>query len=294
MILVAGGTGELGGAVVRHLVAAGMPVRCLVRGDAQVDGVELTRGDLRDASSLSSACEGVSCVVSTVTAMGRALAGERASMDDIDRAGVLALVTAAERAGAERFVATSYAGVDAGIGHPLERAKLAVEDRLRRSPLRSVVVRPDAFQETHLTATARVHPERGRMAVLGRGQSPVRYVAVDDVAALVAALATEEAPPALTQVGGPEALSKEEVAARYSEALGSAMKVQRMPRPLVRLAMRALARPRPALASVFGLALVLDTVEPFWDEGPLRERGIDPRPASEFIARYAARGRGTP
>jgi uncharacterized protein YbjT (DUF2867 family) len=293
VILVAGASGELGGAIVRHLLDAGEQVRCLVRADAELPGAELARGDLRDAESLRRACEGVDCVISTVTAMARALAGEKVSMDAVDRVGTLALLEAAEAAGVERFVALSYAGVDAGVGHPLERAKLAVEERLKRSSLRGVAVRPDAFQETHLTETARVDLERGRMAVFGRGESPIRYVAVDDVAALVAAVAREGEPPAVLEFGGPEALTKGEVGTLYSEATGRPMKVQHMPRPLVRLAARALSRPRPALASVFGLGLMMDTTSPRWDDAPLRERGITPRPASEFIAARGARSRGT-
>ncbi len=279
--------------MVRHLLDAGEPVRCLVRADAELSGVELVRGDLRDPESLRQACEGIRCVISTVTAMGRALGGERVSMDAVDRVGTLALIEAAEAAGVERFVALSYAGVEAGVGHPLGRAKLAVEERLAGSSVRGVAVRPDAFQETHLTETARVDLERGRMAIFGRGESPIRYVAIDDVAALVAAVAREEEPPATVEFGGPEALTKDEVAALYSEATGRPMKVQRMPRPLVRVAARALGRPRPALASVFGLGLMMDTTAPRWDDAPLRARGIEPRPASEFIAARGARSRGT-
>jgi uncharacterized protein YbjT (DUF2867 family) len=293
VILVAGASGELGAAVVRHLIAAGEPVRCLVRGEAEVSGAEVVRGDLRDPESLALACEGVRCAISTVTSMARALAGERVELDAVDRHGTLALIAAAETAGVERFVLVSYAGVDAGVGHPLERAKLAAEERLANSTLRGVAVRPDAFQETHLTEIARVDLERGRMAVFGRGESPNRYVGVDDAAALVAAVAREHEPPAVLEFGGPEALTKDQVASLYGEAIGRPMKVQRMPRPLVRLAVRALSRPRPALASVFGLGLMMDTTDPAWDEGPLRERGIEPRPASEFIAARGARSRGT-
>ncbi len=230
-------------------------------------------------------------MIATATAMGRALGGERVSLDEVDRSGTIALLEAAEAAGVKRFVFMSYAGVDAGVAHPLERAKLAVEQRLARSSLRGVAVRPDAFQEIHLTETARVDLAHGRMSVFGRGESPIRYVATDDVAALVAAVAREDEPPAVVEFGGPEALTKDEVAALYSEVIGRPMKVRRMPRPLARLAARALARPRPALASVFGLGLMMDTTAPSWDDVPLRERGIEPRLASEFIAARGARSR---
>jgi hypothetical protein len=47
--------------------------------------------------------------------------------------------------------------------------------------------------------------------------------------------------------------------------------------------MRLLARPHDAMASVFGAGLLQDLVAADWDDAPLRERGIDPRPASAFI-----------
>jgi nucleoside-diphosphate-sugar epimerase len=66
-ILVTGGTGFLGAAVTRRLVAVGEGVRVLVRGSganvlAGLEGVELVQGDLRDASSLQRALEGVQAV----------------------------------------------------------------------------------------------------------------------------------------------------------------------------------------------------------------------------------------
>src|SRR3954447_25430857 len=82
MVLVCGATGELGGRVVRGLRAAGSPVRALARprsdtGGLRELGVELTTGDFRDAESLRRAVMGVESVVSTVTVIARALAGEK-------------------------------------------------------------------------------------------------------------------------------------------------------------------------------------------------------------------------
>ncbi len=91
-------------------------------------------GDLTDPPSLSAACEGVDTVVATATAIGRRLAGAGGpSIREVDELGMLALVDAAETAGVARFVYVSYAGVDAGLGTPIERAKLAVERRLATS-----------------------------------------------------------------------------------------------------------------------------------------------------------------
>jgi uncharacterized protein YbjT (DUF2867 family) len=70
MILVCGGTGELGGRIVRGLRAAGAPVRALVRPASDRAGladleVELVEGDFRDVESLRRAVTGVETVVST-------------------------------------------------------------------------------------------------------------------------------------------------------------------------------------------------------------------------------------
>src|SRR5436190_3899880 len=153
MLLVAGGTGQLGRQVVRILRDHGQQVRCLVR--AQSDeapllglGTQVFFGDLLDPPSLRVACEGIDVVVATATALTARLAGaRRPTIREVDEQGMAALVEAAELAGVQRFVFISFAGVDTGFGTPLERAKLATEQRLRTSPMRSVIVRPDGFQE---------------------------------------------------------------------------------------------------------------------------------------------------
>ena len=76
MILVVGGSGDLGGRVVRRLCSQGQQVRCLLRTGTDETGlldlgVQVVRGDLTVPDSLPAACEGVEIVVSTATAIGR-------------------------------------------------------------------------------------------------------------------------------------------------------------------------------------------------------------------------------
>src|SRR6478735_2100264 len=124
MILVVGGTGELGGRVVRLLRERGQRVRCLVRpgsDDSKLrrQDVDVVRGDLTDPESLPAACEDADVVVATATAIARRLAGARhPTIREVDEVGMAALVGAAETAGVERFVYVSYAGADAGLGMP--------------------------------------------------------------------------------------------------------------------------------------------------------------------------------
>ncbi len=64
-ILVTGGTGYIGGRLVRHLLRQGHRVRCLVRDEARLasrswaDQVEVVRGDVLDPDSLGRAMEGI-------------------------------------------------------------------------------------------------------------------------------------------------------------------------------------------------------------------------------------------
>ncbi|HET6739973.1 MAG TPA: NAD(P)H-binding protein [Kribbella sp.] len=290
MLLVVGGTGELGGRVVRRLVEHGVAVRCLVRSGVEVPGATVVTGDLTDATSLREACAGVETVVATATAIARLLSGARGpSLRAADELGMLALVDAAEQTGVRRFVYLSYAGVEAGLGTPLEHAKLAVEDRLRRSALRRVVVRPDAFQEIHLGPLGRFDLAHGKVGVLGPGDAKQRWVSTDDVAALVAAVAVEPDPPELIEFGGPEALSRNEAIAYAEELLQRKLKVQRMPAPVARLAIKVLNRPNDALASVFGAGLLQSVHPATWTDEPLRSRGITPRPATAYLQEQAGK-----
>lgn len=295
MILVVGATGLLGGRVAHLLAERGEEVRGLVRHAAATpswsDRVSAVTGDLTDPASLRSACEGVGTVVATATAIRRRLAGSGGpTIREVDEIGMASLVDAAEEAGVSRFVYLSYAGVDAGIGTPIERAKLAIERRLRAaeaSGMTAVIVRPDAFQDVHLTALARFDMARGKVAVFGSGRQPQRWVSVDDVAELVAALAVEPDPPALVEFGGPEALSRQAAVEVAERAIGRKLKVQRMPIWAARLGARLLAHRQDGLASLFGLGVLQDRRPLDLNDTALTERGITPLPATEFIERQA-------
>lgn len=71
--LVTGGGGFLGSALVRALVGRGVAVRVLARGDYPELGplgVELVRGDVRDAPATAKACDGVDVVFHTAAKAG--------------------------------------------------------------------------------------------------------------------------------------------------------------------------------------------------------------------------------
>jgi len=293
MILVVGSTGELGGRVVQQLVDRGKAVRSLVRpqtdgGPLEALGVQIARGDLTDVASLRSACSGVDTVICTATAIARRLSGKGGpSIREVDEVGVAALIEVAQATGVEHFVYVSYAGADAGLGFPLERAKIATEERLRESAMHVTILRPDAFQEIHLAPIGRFDVQERKVAVFGKGDTRRRWVSTDDVSALIASVSTQPGSSSLIEFGGPEAISRNQLVTVAEQLTGHKMKRQNMPRAIARLGMRLLDRPNPALASVFGTGLLLDLDEGHWDDAPLRERGIEPRSATAFLQNQA-------
>jgi uncharacterized protein YbjT (DUF2867 family) len=296
MILVVGGTGDLGGRVVHRLLAAGQQVRAMVRPGSgastlRAAGAEVVRGDLTDPPSLRAACAGVDVVVASATTIGRRLAGGKgATIHEVEERGMAALVDAAEASGVHRFVYVSYAGLGEGPTTPMSRAKAATESRLAKSRMRHVIVRPDAFQEVHLAPLGRFDLKAGKVATFGKGHTKHRWVATDDVAALVAAVALELDPPELIEFGGPEALSRNECVAVAERATGRSIKVQHAPLPVARLVTKVLqlSGRGDAMASIIGLGVTMDEAEITWDDAPLRERGIAPRSTTDWINQQAA------
>ena len=120
LVLVTGGTGKVGNAVARALVARGDDVRALVRDPSArlPDGVEPVRGDVTDPDSLGAAVEGCELVFNAVGLPEQWLADET-EFDRVNARGTEAVVRAAVAAGVRRVVHTST--IDVFHAEPGER-----------------------------------------------------------------------------------------------------------------------------------------------------------------------------
>jgi UDP-glucose 4-epimerase len=113
-VLVTGGAGFIGSALVRLLVERGDDVRVydnLSTGSAELlegTGAELVRGDVRDAESLRQAAEGRQVVFHLAAGTGVLPSIEDPLADfELNAGGTLAALWAARQAGAGRFVFSS-------------------------------------------------------------------------------------------------------------------------------------------------------------------------------------------
>ena len=262
MILVAGGTGTLGRALIPLLASHDEPIRILTRGGRsgeplELPGVETMIGDVRDPETLRRAMAGVRTVVSAINGFGGVGA---LGVQAIDRDGNLNLIEAAEAAGVEHFVLLSIQ--QAALDHPIElfRMKAVAEARLKASTLSWTIVRPTAYQETWLEIVGRPLVTTGSTRVFGRGKNPINFVSVDDVARIVELAVGEPTLRAATlDVSGPENLTFDGFVEVVRVATGVTGTVNHVPLPMLRLMSVALRPFKPVIAGQIAAAVVMDT-----------------------------------
>lgn len=273
MILIVGATGALGRATALPLLAQGHSVRALVRDRAraaelQRAGAEIYIGDLTDARSLELACKGVERVFACAHSMlGR---GQYASAQ-VDHVGHSALVVAARDAKVEHFVYTSLMG--AREGHPIDffRTKHEIEAVVKSSGMGYTILRPSAFMEHHVHRfNGQMLLERGFTVIIGPGTKPRNFVAVRDVAPFAVQALSEDGLNGRTlEIGGPDNLSNNEVAAMYVVRARKG-RVHHVPAGVAK-ALAGLIRPlHEGVARVLELAAVPDReMRETWDSRKL-------------------------
>ncbi len=236
MKLVVGATGLLGGEICRQLAAKGLPVRALVRATsdpAKVDalkslGASVVVGDLRVPASLHAACQGVSTVITTASSMPFAYRPGENTPETTDRDGYLSLIDAAQRAGVDRFVYTSFPPMP--FSFPLQDAKRVVEERLRASRLNYTILQPTFCMEVWLSPVVGFDYPNRKATVYGAGVKPMDWISFQDVAKYaVACLDGLAAENASVELGGPEALNPLEVVSIFEQVGARAFEVQHVP-----------------------------------------------------------------
>jgi uncharacterized protein YbjT (DUF2867 family) len=234
MNLVIGATGVLGSEICRRLRQRGLPVRALVRRgsprEAQLAelGATIAHGDLRKPGTLDVACQGVTTVFSTATAMGSK--DRSLTLRAVDRDGQLDLVAAAKAAGVKRFVFISVSPTLEPPA-PLIRYKREVERAVRESGMRWTILQPSVFMEIWLGQLLGWDHAAGRATIFGNGAGALNWVSVADVAELAArALDDARLENKTVSVGGPEALSPNDVLRIFEETSGRRYTARRIPR----------------------------------------------------------------
>jgi uncharacterized protein YbjT (DUF2867 family) len=227
LILVTGGSGFVGGHVVHELRGRDLPVRGLVRDPRHGSklaawGSELVQGDMTDPDSLRRAADGVETVVHLVAIrQGRERDFQRIMVD-----GTRDLLAAASAAGVRRFVHMSALGTSEQTKDlvPYYRAKWEMEELVRAAGIPFVIFRPSfvfAGDGGILPTFAKLARYSPVTPITGSGKQRIQPIWADDVAVYFGeAVARDDLRGNTFELGGPDAVTWNELWARLKRVLG--------------------------------------------------------------------------
>lgn len=279
-VVVAGGTGFIGRAVVARLLAAGHEVAVTTRdpgGRDPWDGqVERRQAFAGDPVSLARAFTRAEAVLQCIQFPNHPVEdpSQGHTYLEVDGRGTAVAVQAARRVGVRRFVYLSGGGAGQGRPQPWFRAKDQAEAALRQSGLEAVILRPSWVygpgdrSMSRFVCLCRHLPV---VPVVGDGRNRVEPLLVDDLARCAELALVRDSAAGLTlELGGPERLTTDQILRTIQRLLGRRRPLLHHPAGLMKLLVRPLALlPRPPLSPA-AVDFVLQEVE------------IDPRPAWEW------------
>ncbi|MBX2999989.1 MAG: SDR family oxidoreductase [Caldilineaceae bacterium] len=298
MILIVGATGLLGGMITQQLLAQGKEVRILVRHNSPSEGLaqqgmatpaqtlidagaQPVYGDLKERSSLDSACQGIDTVITTANAV---LRGGDDNLESVDLHGTQTLIDAAKAAGVRHFVYTSAAGSAPGHPHPLFDAKGRCEEHLKKSGLTYTILKPGVFMEIWIGTVVGMPLSAGQpVTLVGQGACKVAFVSIVDVAAYaVTAVDNPNAENQEIYIAGPASYSWTKVVEAVGRATGQQIPIQYVatgePVPLI----------PPSMAPILAAQEIGDSLI---DMSETSSRyGVDPTSLDTFAGRFFGAG----
>jgi uncharacterized protein YbjT (DUF2867 family) len=213
VMLLIGATGKIGRHLVPILAAAGITPTILARDvdrafEALGPTAHYVAGDLADPTTLAPAFAGQEVVYLAVGQTDDQVTLEKNAID------------AAVAAGVKRIVKISALAAQLGIDgpNPYVRWHAEIEQYLAAAPIASTILRPNVFDDNLLGSAAQI-AEGQLFSTTADGRIAWIYPADIAEAAAVALLDDDHAGK-VYEISGPEALTYDELAQRFSAVLG--------------------------------------------------------------------------
>lgn len=219
MILIIGGTGFIGKALIRQLSETGYPVRTLLRPSMRSPGlptglpVDVAVSSLLDERSLRAAMVGIDTIYHLASSERE---GGRVSLMELEVQGTKAILKAAQDANVKRIIFVSHLGSDRASAFPVLKVKAIAEEFIRRSGLDYTILRSSVVfgaGDSLTTGIARLSTAIPYFFLIpGDGSALLQPIWVEDlVTCLVWSLDQPDTRNRTIDIGGPEYLSFKQV-----------------------------------------------------------------------------------
>jgi NADH dehydrogenase len=263
-VFVTGASGFVGRRLVARLVQNRVAVTAFVRrpgalGDLCGEGLRVVTGVVEDRGAVERAAAGCEAVVHLANA-SRVV--DEAQVHVVNVGGTEHVLAAARAAGARRVVFTSTISVTRERVGPYGRSKQFAEERVRRSGIPFVILRPSLVyggRESGLVAAlARQLRTLPIMPVIGDGRIEIDPVHLDDLCAVIeACLVRDDVLGQTYDVLGPDRVTLNDFLRRLGGVLGVRPPLLHVPGRasllLARLLARVMATPPLTVDNVLGL-----------------------------------------
>jgi uncharacterized protein YbjT (DUF2867 family) len=234
MILVIGGTGKVGGELVKQLSQAGVKARVLVRNAQKAEaiqklGLETAVGDVTQIATIEPALKGVEGLF-LLTAASLNQASEE-----------IAIIDAAKKAGVKRIVLLSAIGADIQSPITLAQQHAKSEEHLKASGVSYTILRPHSFMQ-NLLGSAPTIKQGALYANFKDGK--IAMVDTRDIAAVALAALTQSGHEGKTYlITGGEAVSYSQLGEKLSTLTGKSVKYVDIPTSAASKAMTGFGMP---------------------------------------------------
>jgi len=288
-IFIAGGTGFVGGHVVRELSGRGCRVRLLVhRRGASFEGVEQIEGDVTCPESLEQGVDGCAAVVNLVGII-REFPAKGTTFERLHVQATANLLAAAKKAGIRRYVQMSALGTRPNAVSRYHKTKFRAEELVRNSGLKWTILRPSLIfgpQDAFVTMFARQLRLAPVLPVIGSGAYRLQPIHVRDVARCFAlALEMPETIGQCYELCGDDRLTYADMLDAIAAAMGrSAPLKPRLPLGVMKLVI-------PVMEGIPQFPITMDQLQMLVEEsicdGRWKETfGFAPKGFREGIAEY--------
>lgn len=226
MYAITGITGKVGGAVARHLLAAGLPVRAVVRDAAKAGawaerGCELATANMEDTASLTAAFEGAKGIFILPPSHFDPAPGFPEA-----RAVINTVSTAIQNARPEKVVCLSTIGAQADELNLLTQ-RTWMEQALRELPIPVTFLRPGWFMENAAWDVASARDNGVIASFLYPLDKPVPMVATADVGRVAAELLQQTWSGVRTvELEGPRRVRPSDLASTFARVLGRPVRAE--------------------------------------------------------------------